>query len=107
MSVFATDQGNPQLTSTTQATVNINVIRNLNCPVFQNLPANITIQQSVQQNAILFNVSAFDADQFVRTIYYNCSVCTYNILQLFNLYIQYITTIQFVRTIYYNCSIYN
>lgn len=61
----AYDLGLPQRTSANQATVRINVIRNQNCPVFNNLPADITISQSQVTNTRVYNVSATDADPAV------------------------------------------
>lgn len=65
MFVRAYDLGLPQRTSANQATVRIFVIRNRNCPVFSNLPADISISQSQTSNTRIYNVSATDADATV------------------------------------------
>lgn len=70
MTVLATDEGNPQRQSQQTGTVRINVIRNLNCPVFRNLPANITIDQSTSLNSLVYNVSAYDNDPVVSYSYF-------------------------------------
>lgn len=62
MTVLATDQGVPNRVSSQQATVRINILRNLNCPVFNNLPANISISQSTGLGTRVYNVSATDLD---------------------------------------------
>lgn len=65
--VRAYDLGFPQLSSANQATVRINVIRNQNCPVFNNLPTEISISQSQSTNIRVFNVSATDLDPAVSS----------------------------------------
>ncbi|KAL3878042.1 hypothetical protein ACJMK2_035678, partial [Sinanodonta woodiana] len=62
LTVRAYDLGTPQLYSLQDAIVDITVIRNLNCPVFNNLPANITILQFLNSGTNIFNVSATDSD---------------------------------------------
>ncbi|KAH3873294.1 hypothetical protein DPMN_036526 [Dreissena polymorpha] len=62
MFVRAFDLGVPQRSSANQATVRILVLRNRNCPVFANLPTNITISQSQNTQTRIFNVSATDLD---------------------------------------------
>ena len=66
MFVRAYDLGTPQRNSQNQATVRINVIRNNNCPIFQNLPANITITSQFNNNDRIYNISAVDNDPPVR-----------------------------------------
>ncbi|OPL21573.1 protocadherin 4 fat, partial [Mytilus galloprovincialis] len=62
MTITLRDQGNPVLTAITQATVRINVNRNINCPVFNtNSPSTYTITQS-QTTLVFATVSATDAD---------------------------------------------
>ena len=68
MFVRAYDLGTPQRNSANQATVRINVIRNNNCPIFQNLPANITISSSFGSNDRIYNVSATDNDPAVSCV---------------------------------------
>ena len=65
LTVQATDQGVPNRVSQISATVTINILRNLNCPVFANLPNNITVPQSTNQGARIYNVTAFDQDAAV------------------------------------------
>ena len=70
MTITLRDQGNPVLTAITQATVRINVNRNINCPVFNtNSPSTYTITQS-QTTLVFATVSATDADAIVS--YYFC-----------------------------------
>jgi len=73
MFVRAYDLGIPQRTSNTDATVRINVIRNQNCPVFNNLPADITISQSQNTNTRVYNVSATDLDTAVSFYFLCCN----------------------------------
>ncbi|KAK3089813.1 hypothetical protein FSP39_006721 [Pinctada imbricata] len=63
MTVQATDEGVPNRASQQSASVTINILRNLNCPVFTNLPNNITVSQSTVLGSRIFNVSAFDQDE--------------------------------------------
>ena len=70
MTVLATDQGVPNRVSSQQATVRINILRNLNCPVFNNLPTNISISQSTNIGTRIFNVSAVDLDTDVCILIY-------------------------------------
>ena len=71
MFVRVYDLGTPSRTSQTQATVTITVLRNINCPTFSNLPANINIQQSQTINSRIFNVSAFDSDANVSILLFS------------------------------------
>lgn len=68
MTVLATDQGVPNRVSSQQATVRINILRNLNCPVFNNLPTNISISQSTGLGTRVYNVSATDLDTDVCSL---------------------------------------
>jgi len=68
MTVFARDYGTPRLQSQVSASVTINVIRNRNCPVFQNAPYSAGISQNVATGTSVFQVTATDADA-VSTIY--------------------------------------
>ena len=62
MSVRAYDLGIPQRQSDQFATVRINIVRNANCPDFDNLPNTVNISQTTSVNTNIFNVSASDAD---------------------------------------------
>ncbi|WAQ95445.1 FAT4-like protein [Mya arenaria] len=62
MFVRAYDLGTPQRSSAQQATVRITVLRNNNCPVFNNLPTQIDISQTQSTLTRIFNVSATDSD---------------------------------------------
>ena len=72
MTVLATDQGVPNRVSSQQATVRINVLRNLNCPVFSNLPSNISISQSMGVGTRVYNVTAVDQDTDVCILPEGC-----------------------------------
>ena len=69
MSVRAFDLGSPQRFGVNQATVTINVIRNQNCPIFDNLPNVITIPRNQGLNTRIFDVNATDADPAVSTVF--------------------------------------
>jgi hypothetical protein len=62
MTVFARDQGTPQLQSDQSATVTINVIRNNFGPVFQDTPYRTDISQSISSGTSVYRVTATDAD---------------------------------------------
>ncbi|WAQ96421.1 FAT4-like protein [Mya arenaria] len=62
MTVYARDYGTPRIQSNDFATVTITVIRNENCPVFQNTPYSTDISQSVATGTSVFSVTATDAD---------------------------------------------
>ncbi|XP_052789236.1 protocadherin Fat 1-like [Mya arenaria] len=62
MFVRAYDLGTPQRSSAQQATVRITILRNNNCPVFNNLPNQIDISQTQSTLSRIFNVSATDSD---------------------------------------------
>ncbi|KAL8559117.1 hypothetical protein ACOMHN_046165 [Nucella lapillus] len=62
LTVRAYDLSVPRGESPQFATVRINVIRNDNCPVFSNLPNDVTISQTTNQFTTIYNVSAFDSD---------------------------------------------
>ncbi|XP_060080745.1 protocadherin Fat 4-like, partial [Ylistrum balloti] len=61
LTVMAQDQGVPPLSSLASATVRVNVIRNENCPVFQNTQKSVDISQS-RAAQIILDVNATDAD---------------------------------------------
>ena len=63
MTITATDQGSPQRSST--ALVTIDVDRNLNPPVFRNLPAVISIPENQGTGINFFTANATDADTVV------------------------------------------
>ncbi|KAJ8319080.1 hypothetical protein KUTeg_004171 [Tegillarca granosa] len=60
--VRATDGGTPALSSPV-VTVTVNVIRNLNCPIFSNLPTNVVSIDQNSQPINFYNVTATDSDQ--------------------------------------------
>ncbi|WAQ96546.1 FAT4-like protein, partial [Mya arenaria] len=66
MFVRAYDLGTPQRSSAQQATVRITILRNNNCPVFNNLPNQIDISQTQSTLSRIFNVSATDSDAPLR-----------------------------------------
>ena len=63
--VVARDGGSPQQVSIQNAQVTINVIRNLNPPVFQNLPYETTVPFFVNNGVEVYNVLATDIDTVV------------------------------------------
>ena len=63
--VVARDGGNPQQVSTQNAQVTINVIRNLNAPVFQNQPYETTVPFFVNNGVQVYDVLATDIDTVV------------------------------------------
>ena len=65
--VLARDGGNPQQVSTQNAQVTINVIRNLNAPVFQNQPYETTVPFFVNNGVQVYDVLATDIDTVVST----------------------------------------
>ena len=64
----AYDLASPSCTSQRDATVIITVISNRACPVYGNLPTEVTISQSIAANARIFNASASDSDVDVSVI---------------------------------------
>lgn len=62
--VQARDGGTPSLSSP-EVTVTVNVIRNLNCPVFSNLPTSVVTINQNRQIINIYNVTATDNDQQV------------------------------------------
>ena len=62
MNVLARDFGTPQLQTVSAAVVTINVVRNDNGPVFQNIPYNRGISQNTVSGTSVFQVTATDAD---------------------------------------------
>ena len=65
LTVRAYDLSVPRAESPQFATVRINVIRNDNCPVFGNLPNDVTISQTSLPSSIVYSVSATDNDPTV------------------------------------------
>lgn len=62
MTINAIDYGTPRLQTQNPITVTIFVIRNQFSPVFQNLPYQRSMQQTVQSGSSVFQVTATDAD---------------------------------------------
>ena len=62
MNVLARDFGTPQLQTVSAAVVTINVVRNDNGPVFQNVPYSRGISQNTVSVTSVFQVTATDAD---------------------------------------------
>ena len=65
LTVRAYDLSVPRAESPQFATVRINVIRNDNCPVFGNLPNDVTISQTSLPSSVVYSVSATDNDPTV------------------------------------------
>ena len=65
MTVTATDQGLNPLSNS--ITVTVDVDRNANPPIFQNLPNNPTIQENLPTTQVFYTVTATDADTVVST----------------------------------------
>lgn len=63
MTVTATDQGLNPLSNS--ITVTVDVDRNANPPIFQNLPNNPTIQENLPTTQVFYTVTATDADTVV------------------------------------------
>ena len=70
--VTAVDEGIPQRTSTIEATVRINVIRNENDPVFVDTPYAVSIPESQAIGSTIFTVTVFDADTTVSSFLRYC-----------------------------------
>lgn len=66
MTVIARDFGTPRLQTQNPITVTIFVIRNQFSPVFQNLPYERNMQQTVAAGTSVFRVTATDADTRVH-----------------------------------------
>ena len=67
--VIARDGGNPQRQSVQNAQVTINVIRNLNPPVFQAQPYTTSVPFIVANGIEVFDLLATDADTVVSVLY--------------------------------------
>ena len=66
--VIARDGGNPQRLSVQNAQVTINVIRNLNPPVFQGQPYTTSVAFFVASGVEVYDVIATDADTVVSLV---------------------------------------
>ena len=70
--VIARDNGNPQQISAQNAQVTINVIRNLNPPVFQDQPYSTSVAFFVANGVEVYQVRATDIDTVVSSAAYSC-----------------------------------
>ena len=68
MFVTATDDGLPNRSSTINARVTINIIRNENDPFFVNTPYVTTIPETTGLGNVVITVTARDNDNFVSTV---------------------------------------
>lgn len=67
MTVTASDQGTPKREKTVQVTIDVD--RNLNAPVFTNIPSVASINEDIQPSLTVFTVNAEDGDTQVRTLF--------------------------------------